>query len=109
MAQRRADPGVRRGDYLVAGTDVAGMQGQLQGGRAVVQADAMVGADVPGEGLLEPLDRRSEDELRLRKNASTAGFQTGAMRRFCSVRSSSGTAVDPVLGSLGDTPPVARH
>ena len=61
-----ADPGVGRGNDFVAGADIAGVEGQLQGGGAVVQADAVVDADVFGEGSFKAFDGRTEDELRAR-------------------------------------------
>src|SRR5262249_26084530 len=75
-----ADPGVRRGDDLVAGADAAGAQGQVQGRGAVVEPDAVAHAEVTGEGALEPGDGRAEDEAPLGDDAVEGGLEFGADR-----------------------------
>src|SRR5262249_15654730 len=66
------------GDHLVAGADPEAAQRQVQRARAAVEADAMLGLTIGGEGTLELLDARAEDETPRKADLAQAGRDPAA-------------------------------
>ena len=72
------DEGHRHRDHLVAGTDVEGVEGEVERARAAVDGDRVRAAAVRREVAFEALDPGAEDEGRVVEHAGELVQQLGA-------------------------------